>query len=68
MTASGRAKELERRLHERGTDSRAAIERRLEVARREMIYISRYRHEVINDKVDQAACQICEILTRYGDS
>jgi guanylate kinase len=63
----GSAAELERRLRDRGTDSEESIRRRLEVARREMTFIDRYRHEVINDTIDQAVQDICDILTRSGD-
>lgn len=58
----GSMEELERRLRARGTDSEAAIERRLEVARHEMAFKSRYRYEVINRTVKQAVTEICEIL------
>jgi len=57
--------ELDRRLTARGTETREAIERRLEVARREMKSIDRYRHVVVNDNVDQAVGQLCEILKSY---
>jgi guanylate kinase len=57
--------ELDRRLTARGTETREAIERRLEVARREMKSIDRYRHVVVNDDVDQAVAQLCEILKSY---
>jgi guanylate kinase len=57
--------ELERRLRGRGTESEPSIQRRLEVARREMALMDRYRHEVINDRVDRAAGEICSILMSY---
>lgn len=56
--------ELERRLRDRGTESPAALERRLDVARREMESKSLYRHLVINDNVERAAREICEILNQ----
>jgi guanylate kinase len=59
--------ELERRLRDRGTDSEAAIGRRLEVARRELTSIDRYRHQVVNDDVDRALNELCEILSQTGD-
>jgi guanylate kinase len=58
--------ELERRLRSRGTESVAAIERRLAVARRELECQDRYQYQVINDDVEQAVQQICEILIRAG--
>lgn len=56
--------ELERRLRDRGTESVAALQRRLEVARREMASAPRYRHQVVNDNLDRAAGEICGILSR----
>jgi guanylate kinase len=55
--------ELERRLRDRGTESEAALQRRLEVARRELASADRYRYQVINDDVDQALGQLREILS-----
>jgi guanylate kinase len=60
--------ELERRLRDRGTESEAAIARRLEVARRELTAIDHYRHQVVNDDVDRALNELCEILSCTGDS
>jgi guanylate kinase len=62
----GSMEELERRLRTRGTESETSIQRRLEVARREMEYLSRYRFEVINHTIDQAVLEICEIFKRCG--
>lgn len=62
----GSLAELERRLRNRGTDSSGAIERRLEVARRELACAGRYQHVVINDDLDQAVRQICDILNQQG--
>jgi guanylate kinase len=65
----GSMTELERRLRARGTDSEPSIRRRLEVARREMAVLDRYRYEVVNDTVDRAVQEICEILqTNRGDT
>jgi guanylate kinase len=58
--------ELERRLRSRATDSEDAIRRRLEVARHELAYQSHYRHQILNDDVDQSVRQICEILLQLG--
>ncbi len=55
--------ELEARLRKRKTDDEEAIQRRLEVARHELAMKDRYNHEVINDCVNRAADEICEILT-----
>ena len=64
----GSTEELERRLRSRGTDSDESIERRLAVAARELTYIDRYAHEVINDDVSRAVSEICEILTQVEKS
>lgn len=58
--------ELERRLRGRGTESDASLRRRLQVAQDEMASRDRYRHQVVNDTVDQAVQEICEILSSYG--
>ena len=50
----GSLDELERRLRDRGTESALALERRLEVARREMASIGIYRYRVVNDEIDRA--------------
>ena len=58
----GSPQELERRLRDRGTESEDSIQRRLEVAKREMDMLDLYQHEIINRTVDQAARDICEVL------
>jgi guanylate kinase len=64
----GSAAELERRLRSRGTESEAAIERRLQVAQREMAMLSRYQYEVINRTIDEAVEDICRILRAHPAS
>jgi guanylate kinase len=54
--------ELERRLRGRGTESDDSIQRRLEVARRELASADRYQHQVLNDDVDRAVQEICDII------
>ncbi|HVT30180.1 MAG TPA: guanylate kinase [Lacipirellulaceae bacterium] len=54
--------ELERRLRARGTESEEAIQRRLEVARRELARADQYRFQVVNDTVEQAVGEISHIL------
>ena len=63
----GSLPELERRLRNRGTDSEDAIQRRLEVAQRELSFSSSYRFVVVNDKIERAVQEICEHLTSYGE-
>jgi guanylate kinase len=58
--------ELERRLRARGTESEEAIERRLEVARRELACADEYQYVVTNDSLDEAVEKICEILEHEG--
>jgi guanylate kinase len=60
----GSIDELERRLRDRGTESAAALARRLEVARCELDSVDIYSHRVINDQVDRAAREICDILNQ----
>ena len=59
--------ELERRLRGRGTETEETVQRRLGVARHELTFASRYKHEVINHTVDQSVHDICRILTRRGE-
>lgn len=58
--------ELERRLRDRGTESEASIQRRLEGARQEIASADLYRHRVVNDDLDRALRQIRDILTQSG--
>jgi guanylate kinase len=57
--------ELERRLRGRASESEEAIGRRLEVARREMACSDRYQYQVVNDNVDRAVEEICEIIQSH---
>jgi guanylate kinase len=58
--------ELERRLRTRGTESEEAVQRRLEVARREMARADQYQFQVVNETVDQAVDEISQILRNQG--
>ena len=62
----GSTEELERRLRGRATETNEAIERRLEVARRELACASRYQHQVLNDDVERAVQEICQIIDPEG--
>jgi guanylate kinase len=62
----GSEQELQRRLRARGTETEAAIERRLEVARRELDRAGEYQFQVVNDTVDDAVNKISEILRTRG--
>jgi guanylate kinase len=57
---------LEGRLRGRGTDSEAAVRRRLEEAERELAAAGRYQYQVVNDDLDHAVREICGILNRTG--
>jgi len=59
--------DLERRLRQRGTESEAAIQRRLAVARRELGFVDRYRYVVRNQSVDEAVEDILQILNCQED-
>jgi guanylate kinase len=61
----GDIEQLGRRLRARGTEPEAQIQRRLEVAQREMESISLYRHAVVNNEIDKAVSDLCEILNEY---
>ena len=58
----GSMEELEHRLRQRGTETEAAIQRRLEVAREEIAHRQRYQYQVINRDLHQAVAEICHIL------
>ncbi len=63
----GSPKELERRLRGRKTESEEAIQRRLEVAQRELPIAQSYRFVVINDEIERAATEICQLLRSCGE-
>jgi guanylate kinase len=58
--------QLLERLRGRGTESPEAMARRLEVARRELLEAHRYRHRVVNEKVDEALELVRGILAAEG--
>jgi guanylate kinase len=60
--------ELERRLRERGSEDEDAIARRLETAAAEMRYKHRYQYQIINDSVDKAVSEICQILKDHEEA
>lgn len=62
----GSEQELERRLRARGTEAEDAIQRRLDVARRELARANEYQYIVINDSLDQAVQRISDILEQEG--
>ena len=55
---------LEQRLRDRETEDETAIQRRLDEARRELALADKYRFRVVNDDLDRAVREICDILAR----
>ena len=55
----------EERLRARGTDSEAAIQRRLNGARRELERVGEYQYQVINDELDRAVAELRAIIQRH---
>jgi len=53
--------ELRRRLSERGSESKSALRRRMDNARREIEELDRYDYVVINDEVDRAVRRLRSI-------
>ncbi|MBU1195180.1 MAG: guanylate kinase [Proteobacteria bacterium] len=53
---------LAQRLKDRGTDTRAVIEKRLENARREIEQKELYQYCVVNDDLDEAIASMCRIF------
>jgi len=54
--------EFERRLRARGTESEEVIQRRLATAEQELQLVNRYKYVVVNDQLETAVSEICEIL------
>lgn len=53
---------LECRLRQRHTETEEAIQRRLAQARNELAMADRYRYQVVNDDIDRAVREICDLL------
>jgi len=56
---------LKERLESRGTDSKAAIEKRLENAQKEMARKDLYRHVIVNDQLPDAVAELISIIEKY---
>lgn len=54
--------EFERRLRNRGTENEETIRKRLATAASELKSADRYKYIVVNDELDRAVNEICEIL------
>lgn len=57
--------EYERRLRGRGTDAEEIIRRRLANARNELKFAPEYRYQVVNDDLDRAVAEICNIISSW---
>lgn len=57
---------LRERLEARGTEDPASIERRLEVAERELDRAEKYQHVVVNEGLDDAIDHIYDLLVEAG--
>ncbi|HYV35798.1 MAG TPA: guanylate kinase [Gemmataceae bacterium] len=55
----------EQRLRGRGTETEAAIQRRLDGARRELARVGEYQYTVINDDLDTAVAELRAIVRRH---
>ena len=55
-------KELLARLEGRGTEDREAVERRLKEAKKELSFMPRYDHIVVNDDLDVAVAQCEQVI------
>ncbi len=55
---------LKQRIENRGAESEPEIARRLETAQWELGQTASYDYEIVNDEVENAARQLCEIITR----
>jgi guanylate kinase len=64
----GSIEQLERRLRQRGSETEDGIQWRLGQARRELAVADRYDYQVVNDDLDRAVEQVCNILTRESES
>ena len=54
--------ELENRIRGRKSEAEEVIQERLEKARKEMTFVDRYQHVVVNNDIKQAADEIAEII------
>jgi guanylate kinase len=63
MTSS--VEEFERRLRSRGTETEAAISRRLQAAQAELAWAPQYNYRVCNDNLDNAVASIKAIIGPY---
>jgi guanylate kinase len=60
----GSIEELPRRLRGRGTETEEALQRRLQQADSELALAGQYGYQVVNDDLDRAVQEICDILNQ----
>lgn len=58
----GSVEVLEQRLRGRMTETEESLQKRLQQAHAELAVAGQYRYQVINDDLDQAVQEICQIL------
>ena len=58
--------ELERRLHERATESSGEIGERLRVAREQLAVAGRFDHVVENNDLERAVSELSDLVRRYA--
>jgi guanylate kinase len=56
------SEEFERRLRARGTETEEVIQKRIATAAEELKNVDKYRHVVVNDRLEQAIQDICDLL------
>lgn len=61
---AGSMKELEHRLRGRQTENEETIQARLAEAATELHIANQYQYRVINDSIERAAVEICEIISK----
>ncbi len=54
--------ELEARLRKRGTETEAVLQQRLNKAREEMTYISKFKYVIVNDVLERAVTELKAII------
>jgi len=59
----GSVEELATRLRGRATESEGAIGERLARAKKELEFANRYRYQIVNDDLDRAVREVCDILS-----
>lgn len=57
--------EYEKRLRDRGTEAESVIQRRLQTVREELQLATRYKYQVVNDRLDRAVGEIADILATW---